>query len=176
MQRLKALIVATAMYYGHQIPDNVLALYVEDLSDLAFASVANAIREVRRDPRTTRFPLPAVIRARLMPSLDPEQEAAIISNQIVEMIARCGPYQTPKLDPVAMQIIQMEGGWAQICEMVTNDNLTAFKAQWRTLAKALIGKKTRNDVLGLPVPQEPGNQRIGELTRLFHNIPKEQVT
>jgi hypothetical protein len=172
IQKLKALLVATAMYYGQQIPDQVLGLYVEDLADLPFDRVAQAMGEYRRDAKSTRAPLPGMIRARVEPKSDPEQEAAIMANQIVEAIARTGPYQTPQLDPVAMRIIQMEGGWMQICEMVTNDNLTAFKAQWRTLAKALIGKRERNEALALPSPATRDALRIGGLTRLFHDMPK----
>jgi hypothetical protein len=48
----------------------VLCLYVEDLADLPFDAVMGAIKRLRRDPKITRFPLPAIIRDRVAPVTD----------------------------------------------------------------------------------------------------------
>lgn len=137
-QKLKALFVAMSAYYGQRLPDDALALYVEDLADLPYEAVANALTELRRDPRITRCPLPAVVRDRIHPAGNPAAEAIVAANEIAGAIARIGPYRTPTLSSLAMDVIRLEGGWEQICEITTNDNLPTLKAQWRELARSLI--------------------------------------
>jgi hypothetical protein len=138
-QQLKALFVATSLYYGQEIHDQALELYVSDLEDLPFAGVTQAMKDLRREVKTTRCPLPAAIRAKLNPTVDPEAHAALISNEIVEAIGRVGPYYTPEFSPEAAEVVRLEGGWQRVCEVVTNDNLSIYKAQWRQLAKSVIG-------------------------------------
>lgn len=165
-QRLKALFVATGVYYGHEIPDQALRLYVTDLEDLPFAEVEHAIGSLRRDPKTQRCPLPAMIRARVQPELDSESQAVLVSSEIVEAIGRVGPYRIPELSPEAMEVIRLEGGWKRLCEVVTNDNLSFYKAQWRQLAKALrVG--LRESATALPDRRSSG----GELTAIGELLP-----
>lgn len=141
-QQLKALYVATSLYYGYDLPDEALKLYVEDLNDLPYQDVARAIGEIRRDPKNNRCPLPATIRAKLQPIIDPELEADHLVGLVVQAISRVGPYRIPELPPVAMELIKLEGGWENICSMVTDSNLATFKAQWRRLATVLLKKQT----------------------------------
>ncbi len=138
-QQLKELFVGTALYYGQEVHDQALELYVSDLEDLPFPEVAQGLKDLRREVKTTRCPLPAAIRAKLNPEIDPEAHAALIANEIVHAIGRVGPYQTPYLSDEAMEIVRLEGGWQRICETLTNENLGIFKAQWRGLAKSVIG-------------------------------------
>jgi hypothetical protein len=139
-QKLKALYVGTALYYGQDIPDLALKLYVEDLQDLPIAEVERAMQEIRRDPKNNRCPLPATIRGRLQPSIAPELEAEHLVGLIVEAIRKVGPYRLPELPAVAMEVIRLEG-WEQICGAVTDGNLATYKAQWRRLATALLMKQ-----------------------------------
>lgn len=142
-QQLKELFVATALYYGQDLHNQALELYVSDLEDLPFAEVAQALKDLRREVRTTRCPLPAAIRAKLNPEVDPEARAALIANEIVEAIGRVGPYRLPEFSYEASEIVRLEGGWQRVCEVVTNDNLSIYKAQWRQLAKAVhAGERT----------------------------------
>lgn len=59
------LMIAMAAYYGQKIEDHVLLMYAEDVSDLPLEGVKRAFHEIRRDPKVTRFPLPALIRERV---------------------------------------------------------------------------------------------------------------
>jgi hypothetical protein len=164
-QKLKALFVATSMYYGQEIPDPALKLYVADLEDLEFADVERALSELRRDPRATRCPLPAVIRARLNPEQDPDLRATYIANEIVEAIGRVGPYNSPGLSEEAMEVVRLEGGWQRVCQLVTNDNLSVFKAQWRQLAKAVRAEKGQRQDLLVEA------RRGGDLTSMSSLLP-----
>ncbi len=138
-QNLKMLFVGMSLYYGQEVHDQALELYVSDLEDLPFPDVEGALRDLRREVKTTRCPLPAAVRAKLNPTIDPDAHAALIANEIVEAIGRVGPYRLPSLSGEALEVIRLEGGWQRLCEVVTNDNLSIYKAQWRQLAKAVMG-------------------------------------
>lgn len=140
-KELKKLIVATAMYYGQEIADEVLSLFVEDLADLPFASVARAIGELRRDPKTTRFPLPAVIRERLMPSQNPEGEARECASRISWAVSKFGSHRSTEakefLGEIGWAVVTRHGGWLRVCEELNERTKGQFMAQWRDLALTL---------------------------------------
>lgn len=165
-QQLKGLYIATGLYYGQNIPDEALRLYVEDLEDLPFAAVAEALKELRRESKATRFPLPANIRAKINPAEDPDSEANRVVAEIIHSISHVGPYASPMLSPVAAEVVRAEGGWLQVCELATNDNLTFLRAQWRDLALARIksGRPLGQERPALSDQRHGGSS--GELTRL----------
>lgn len=157
-QKLKALFVATAMYFGQDIPDQALRLYVEDLEDLPFDRVASALCDVRRDPRTTRCPLPAVIRAKVNPESDPEAEAVEAVSRITHAIARIGPYRVEEareyIGPLGWIVVQREGGWEAVCGILTDDNIGILKAQWRQMAVAQF-KRAKAGLIDAPALPSP---------------------
>lgn len=65
-KELKILIIQTLGYYGQEVSDDVLRMYAEDLADLPLDAVRTALMVLRRDPKVTRFPLPGVIRAKIV--------------------------------------------------------------------------------------------------------------
>lgn len=175
IQQLKALIVATSLYYGQKIPDEVLGLYVEDLVDLPFAEVALAIKEARRDPKTTRFPLPAVLRVRVNPETDPETEAVEAVGRIVQAVTRIGPYDSSRarrvIGDLAWRVVELEGGWETVCEVLTYDNMGQLKAQWRNLAKAQY-TRARAGLSAAPALPSPEAREIATMTQLLAEMPR----
>jgi hypothetical protein len=155
-QKLKALLVATAMYYNHPLPDEALKLYVEDLADLPFEEVAQAIGEIRRDPNNRRCPLPALVRARLRPAHDPETLAKMVAGKILEAIARIGPYRVAEarehVGEVGWQVVEWSGGWENLCQ-IGNDDLGMHRAQWRELAKAAAIEQRQATAPALAAPK-----------------------
>lgn len=141
VQRLKLLIAGTCAYYQHPIEDHVLALYVEDLADLPFAAVAQAIKQVRLNPKTTRFPLPAMIRQQITPSESPEDQGRILSGKVVDAIRRLGwaneSAARQSLGDRGWQLVELMGGWQFLCQSMTEDNITTYQAQLRDMASAL---------------------------------------
>lgn len=155
IQNLKLLISATCSYYGHPISDDVLKMYVEDLSDLPFDRVTIAIREARRDPKTIRFPLPAIIRAKIDPPETDELNAIEAAGRIVQAIARCG-WNHPEearafIGELGWIVVQRDGGWLNVCQTLNEDNLGTLKAQWRGMAQVV----SRRSKLGI-ADQAPG--------------------
>lgn len=170
-QKLKALYVAMSAYYGQRLPDDALGLYVEDLSDLEYESVAGALTELRRDPRINRCPLPAVVRDRIQPAGNPAAEAIVAANEIASAIARIGPYRSPGLSALAMDVIRLEGGWEQVCEVTTNDNLPTLKAQWRELARSMI-ETGRSSRPGREQIEQRAGGDTGRLLNFLKPMPK----
>jgi hypothetical protein len=179
IQKLKALFVATSLYYGHEIPDPALQLFVEDLRDLPFAAVARAIGEIRRDPKTTRCPLPAVIRARINPESDPESEAVMITGRILSAISRIGPYRAGEarsaIGEIGWQIVEAQGGWENICQ-IENDDIGTHRAQWKNHAKALISMNpNRKEAPELPSPPDQDPPRLIDIQKVFKSFPGGKV-
>lgn len=170
-QQVKALYVATSLYFGQQIPDAALKLYVDDLEDLPFDQVAEALKQVRRDPKTTRCPLPALVRARIEPAPDPESQAAIVASTILEAISSCGPYVTPIFDEITRRVVEMEGGWQQVCEMVSYDNLPTLRAQWRGLARGLIQERGMVHRDRLELEESGEMKQLMSLSPLLKEMP-----
>lgn len=175
-QQLKGLFVATAMYFNHEIPDAALGLYVEDLVDLPFDQVAAAIREIRRDPKTTKCPLPAAIRARVTPESDPEADSVEAVGRIVHAVSRIGPYRTKDarafIGELGWLVVQREGGWEQVCETLTDDNIGILKAQWRQMAMAQH-KRARAGLVEAPaLPSSDGKILPIDIKKLLPEMPR----
>lgn len=174
-KQLKALYVATALYFDQKIPDPALALYCEDLVDLSFSDVSRAIGELRRDPRTTRCPLPSMIRARLTPESNPESEAIMVIGRIVQAIAKIGPYRTAdakhSIGAIGWRVVQMDGGWEQVCGYTT-DALGIHKAQWRNMARALIERGVGDETETPRLPEPPSApMRTIDFSAMLKPIP-----
>jgi hypothetical protein len=88
--KLQAHLALVATYYSESFPDEVLEMFASDLADLDFETVKEAIARLRRDPKITRFPRPAQIRAVLMPALTPEDQARDVAARIAANISRRG--------------------------------------------------------------------------------------
>jgi hypothetical protein len=176
-QQLKVSYVKTALYYGQQIADVALQVYIEDLEDLPYLDVETALVEFRRDPRMKGYPLPAQIRAKLRPKMDPSQESELIASEILEAIGRVGPYRIPLLSPVARDLVRREGGWQHVCEMVTDESIPMFRAQWRRLAESLLIRGDRGESsTQLPEPPNGGNgegrAQLIDMSQLLRSMPK----
>lgn len=175
-QKLKALIVATAAYYGQQIPDQVLAMYVEDLADLNFEAVVAIVREIRRDPKNNRFPLPAVIRDRISPAITPENEALEAVSRIIEAVSKIGPYRVAAareyVGELAWSVVQTEGSWENVCSNLTDDTIGVSRAQWKQIALAKLNRAKAGITAapGLPAPIVAQLDRLG-VPQLFKQIP-----
>lgn len=141
VQNLKAILVGTSAYYGESLSDDVLTLFVADLEDLPFDLVMQSIKEIRRDPKQTRCPRPAIIRARIEPAPTDDDQVQIAISRILEAVARFGwPNHTQArqhLGDLSWAIIEREGGWVRVCENLSQDNLGTTRAQWRQLGLSL---------------------------------------
>lgn len=160
VQQLKAYIALTAAYYGQELADAVVAMYAEDLSDLPLEAVKAAITQIRRDPKVTRFPLPAVIRARLEPQDTPEDSARLAESEVWEAVGRYGwPNARDAQNAIGelgWEGVTRFGGWVRVCE-AANDNPTAFRAQMRNVLESVYRRAQQGrltEAVALPEPEK----------------------
>jgi len=138
---IKKLIIGMAEVYGTELSVPRLDLYVELLSDIPKSEVEIAIRDILRDPGQKFFPLPAVIRERAAPQMNPEHEAIEAASRITQAIAKFGwnnqELAEKFIGPLGWRIVERDGGWSHICESVMADEIPIRRAQWREIGKAL---------------------------------------
>lgn len=181
-QQLKALVVATAMYYSQDIPDTVLEMFVEDLEDLPFIAVAQALKDVRRDPKTIRCPLPALIRNRIQPAETDENQALAAVSRVISAVSRFGWNNAGQareyIGELGWSLVQLDGGWMTVCETLNQDNLGTMRAQWRQLAMSQIQRAksgTINQAPALPVSVMDGLVGLPNFQKLLQEMPKVEV-
>lgn len=151
---IKACIALTFAYYhpGQALSDAVLGLYAEDLADISEEDVVLAYQAYRRNPKNTRFPLPAAIRAIVNPEefISPEQKAAEVAARISGAIVNYG-YNNAReaaefIGPMGWDVVQKQGGWSYLCENHgTTISPSAFQAQVRNQLEAAF----RNGVIAM---------------------------
>lgn len=132
-------LIACAAYYQRPFPDAVLAMYVEDLEDLDFEKVMEALKVYRRDPRNRAMPLPAQIRDILTPAVTHAQVGREVSALILEAITKFGYANSADaqeyIGSIGWSIVKSFGGWNYLC---TNMGVTIqpgmFIAQCREMA------------------------------------------
>lgn len=141
--KLRAIIALTAAYYNQQLADPVVAMYVKDLSDLNFNLVSEALNNIRRNPNTRKCPLPAEIRASVEHS-DDNADAREIASKIYSAISKYGWTNSDRarlyIGHLGWQIVELQGGWENVCAIYTSDNTSTLLAQWRELASGLQRK------------------------------------
>ncbi len=160
-QYLKEILVATALYYGQEVADPALQLFVEDLEDLPIKDVLCALKELRRDPKITRLPLPAVIRAKLQPPQTDDDESREAAARIIAAIAKFGwpnsGHARAYIGELGWAVVQRQGGWTTVCDMVDEGSLTSYQAQWRDLAGAIRRRALAGQLDSPPSIPEPSN-------------------
>lgn len=117
----------------------LLSVYEAQLSAWGYEKAVQGLDDIIAN-RSSRDHFPSVkeIKYAVEPTLDPVHQANEAVSQIISAVSRCGPYVTPIFSELAAAIVSSEGGWQYICEILTNDNLTFLRAQWRDLALAKI--------------------------------------
>lgn len=164
-QSHKAIILSASMFYREPISDEALLMYAEELSDIDPGLLLEALKDLRKDPKITRLPLPAVIRSRATPSLNEQDRARIIAARIITGVSKIGPYEISRtkefLGPMGWAVVEAMGGWQFICTSITNENLTSYQAQLRDLASAFVnGKRSLHSL-----DHETTSDKIGEFVK-----------
>lgn len=177
IMQLKKLLVGTSIYYGQQLDDSVLQLFVEDLKDLDFGKVAKAIKDVRLDPKTTRCPLPAVIRAKITPADTDENKAIDAVARIIKAVSDYGwnNHDAAKayIGELGWRVVALEGGWHNVCESLTHDRIGTLRAQWRSTALTQI----QRDKTGSydHAPMLPTSEGKALVNNLLSSMPRMEL-
>jgi hypothetical protein len=133
---LKKLIVATSSYYNRQINDDAIKMYVNDLADLSFEKVCEAMDEYRKNSNHRFMWLPAQIREIVSPTPKTKDVARMAALQIRSAITKFGwsnPTQAKEfIGPRGWEYVERFGGWVYLCENLgVTLSETTFFAQFR---------------------------------------------
>ncbi len=166
-QTIKILWVQLSAYYQLSLRNEVLEMYVEDLAGLSAETISNAMSMYRRDPKNTRMPLPAQIRAICEPPVDDDSLARESVSRIIKAIRKFGyPSHTEAreyIGELGWRIVERNGGWDVLCENLTEDQVGIFQAQARDLAKAQIQFSRAGRIDEAPALPGPKNVQMNEL-------------
>lgn len=194
LQRIKEVIVVTAMYYGRDISPVVLNLMAKDLAHYTADQVERAYQAYRQNGKNRQFPLPAQIievlegQNALSPNMLATKLIAAVKRHdytwplsLKKDAYKGGSFEAEfilELGLEAWHVVQLHGGWSNFCDSCWQANETTFKAQLRDLADSVIEKSKMGQ---LPAPesrpqiehQERGGEptSIGNLLENFKERP-----
>lgn len=157
--RLAQIFALYAAYYRVKLEDAVIQMYVEDLCDLSFIEVEEALRVYRKNAKNRVMPLPAMLRDMVEPQLDDDTLARDAASRIVAAVSKFGWCNGGEargyVGELAWSVVNRNGGWSYICENLGRGlDVGTFQAQARELAKTQI-QLSRAGSLDLP-PALPG--------------------
>ena len=150
-------------YYGQELKDEVVAMYAEDLMDLPREKLLEAFHAIRRDPVVSKFPLPAKIRAMVMPPETPKDQARDVALRLLSAVDKfdynwdhgwvsssvkyySGGQRThhswedaarAEVGSLGLEIIRRFHGWTRFFNHVTEMDRGQAMAQIRDYAEAL---------------------------------------
>ena len=109
----------------------------------------------------------------------PEDKAREVAERILSAISRFG--QTTGsgesarkkladveeyIGPIGAEVVRLQGGWNQVCEITDNDNLATMKAQWRGSAENIARRgptnMTRAPGFDLPPAMQDAMKKLTE--------------
>jgi hypothetical protein len=169
MKELKKLLIGLAETFGTNLSEARLSIYVGALSDLPPDVAKEAINRVIADPKQKFFPLPAEIRERVAPSINPDHEAQEVAGRISKAISEHGYWHPEEarrdIGELGWLVVERSGGWAILCESTLAADIGTRFAQWREMAKSLQARAARG-VLG-EAPRIP--ERLNKLSNELSN-------
>lgn len=188
-QKLKKLWVLLAAYYQRELLDEVVLMYTHDLEDLNFEDVRRAMNKLRSEKNRRTMPMPADVRAVLLPQIDPKNEAVELANGILGALVRHGytwidgyfsadgtyweamvegksqPFKNfddavaAELGPFATKVIKLMGGWL------------ALHDEWAALKDHGTLRAQLRDLAQSVIEKESGVHRSEQL----EHAPKLQI-
>lgn len=147
-------VMLTAMFYGKELEDEQIKMFVELFNDFPKEAVVQAYKLYRSDSKNKFMPYPAQIIGLLDPELEPEEEARLIAGRITESITKFGWCSSSKareyIGEIGWSVVESWGGWVYICENHgMKINPSTFYAQIRDASRSRLVHKTKGEMQGL---------------------------
>lgn len=145
MKSLKKTIVLTAAYYGRQLSDEIVNLYVQDLSSVSEKDAIEALNVWRSNPQNKVAPLPSNILQIVNPEkhIGPRKIASEIAGRVTAAVPKFGwanPTEAREyVGELGWSVVEDRGGWAYLCQHLGLQlNPSIFEAQCRDHVEARI--------------------------------------
>jgi len=164
---VKKLWVILSAYYRQELLDEVILMYTEDVADLPFKMVYEAMHNYRRNPKNRRMPLPSEIREMVEPAhIDDDLIAAEAVARIITAVSKFGNPNSGEAEAyigsLGWAVVEKQGGWLNICANMQAAEVGIFQAQAKTVAKAQLVLSRLGKNRGPSLPQ-PIQEKIIEL-------------
>lgn len=132
----------------------VLTFWFDQLGNYSFDALKQAMSALCSSK--PRFPSIGEVKSYLGDGeADPMREGRYVSAEITHAIARYGAPNEREalanLSPTAREVVRLQGGWANICDIDRTSQLPTLRAQWRDIAESVTVKKEvekRAELLG----------------------------
>ncbi len=171
---------ATCKSFDKILEPEVLKMQIEDLSDLHFEKIIEALHKYRLDKKNNFWPKANKIRDIILPEQTPETMANEAASRIRYAISTFGWTNPQKareyIGELGWRVVERSGGWMYLCENhgVELSPLT-YHAQARDLAKSICESEKLglgDQPIGLPSPEN--KNQIQKITNLISmkEIPK----
>lgn len=144
-QKVKALITTMSAYYGKRLDDDVVQMYAKDLSSFNENDVEWAMNIYRSEPKNRQMFLPAQLIEILQPAVDDDSLATEAATRIIGAVRRYGYTNAQEaqvyIGPVGWRVVELNGGWSNLCKQMHDDQIPALRAQYKALAVTQIKKE-----------------------------------
>jgi hypothetical protein len=133
----------SGMVPNFEMKDEMIDTYHRLLAPYGFERVNKALDEIILS-FDSKSPFPSLkdIISKVNPQAAPKDEATIAVNKIVQALYNVGWNDSERakqaIGELGWRVVQMSGGWKNLCETVDNRTLPTFKAQWKQLAESLL--------------------------------------
>jgi hypothetical protein len=136
--------------YKEELTKELIEIWETVLDELTETEIKSAVRQYILNPKNVFFPKPGQIYG-LVRIENTDEEAIFIANQIVGAISRIGPYRSEDaktyLGEIGWAVVCLRGGWQEVCNVESNDQIGILTAQLRDATKGIIGRKKRGEEL-----------------------------
>lgn len=164
------LVALASMVPNFVLTEVLIDLYDRMLSPLGYGRVNQALDQIILD-RSSRDPFPALseIRAIVEPTTDPESEAQLSVNRIIEAVAKFGTPNHARakawLTGREWSVIKGVGGWERVCQDMPAGGNPAWRSQ---MIKFYLALRTQSEAT--PALEGPSQKQLSsdELIKLAH--------
>lgn len=144
---------------GYVLAPETLRMYEKLLvPKLGWDKICQSLEQILLT-RKSRDPFPSMqeILALHQGSSDPEQLAILAANRLAEAVAKDGHTNAQRarerMGELAWAVVQMEGGWVNLCQKLPAGDVTHFRHQWTKTALAIQRAGPHNLRPALPQPR-----------------------
>lgn len=155
------ILIGFAEMCGERLTDTRMKAYLFALKDLSVDELKASVFKLMNDPSLTRFPMPGKILEHARPQISTEDDAKEAAARIIHAVSKFGWCNRQEarayIGELGWQVVEMQGGWVNLCENMRPNMIPNLQAQFRELAKT-VHTKSRLGTLDTP-PALPGNVR-----------------
>lgn len=161
-QRIQHVLIGMAEYYGEPMTAERLAMSYHVLEDLDAEDVARVAKEIMCDPNIKRFPVPATIRGRILPSVSVDVAAQDLLTRAISAVAMFGHHQPDAarqyLGEIVWSCLPGLAGWEEWC---ASPDFGILRAQLRERLKSELAYAAPSGLLPASEPLEKLPSRWG---------------